>query len=201
MRLLLSFILVLVHLIGHAQGMDPSWARGLENYWAAKEAQFRDPKKTPLLPQDQAHFSGLERFPANAAYRINARFTPSTGKAFQMPTTGSGRPQYQSIGKLQFSLGGKSLQLTVYRNLELAGQPAYANYLFVPFTDLTNGVTTYGGGRYLDLTGPLGDRVEIDFNRAYNPLCAYGGRYSCPIPPMENHLEVEVRAGVKAFDH
>ena len=87
-------------------------------------------------------------------------------------------------------------QLTAYRNIDLSRLEGYRNYLFVPFTDLTNGESTYGGGRYLDLEGPLGNAVELDFNRAYNPYCAYGGAYSCPIPPIENHLGVAVRAGV-----
>lgn len=69
----------------------------------------------------------------------------------------------------------------------------------MPFTDLTSGEESYGGGRYLDLDGPLGEEVELDLNRAYNPYCAYGGAYSCPIPPPENHLEVAVRAGVMKY--
>lgn len=200
MRRALLTILLLPPALIMAQGTDPAWLQGVESYWAAKDRQFKDPEKTPLLPADRAAFKTLDRFPPNAAYRVNARYTASKGKAFNMPTTGSKRPLYQSVGKLQFSLGGKSLQLTVYKNLELT-DPAYANHFFVPFTDLTNGDDTYGGGRYIDLTGPLGDRVDLDFNKAYNPLCAYGGKYNCPIVPMENHLLVAVKAGVKAFDH
>ena len=100
------------------------------------------------------------------------------------------------MGTLHFTLNGTDEQLTVFQNIDLSRLEDYRNYLFVPFTDLTNGEQTYGGGRYLDLEGPLGDTVELDFNRAYNPYCAYGGRYSCPIPPQENHLEVSVEAGV-----
>ena len=87
------------------------------------------------------------------------------------------------------------------RNIDLSKKPGYANYLFVPITDLTNGEETYGGGRYIDLRGPLGKVVELDFNKAYNPYCAYGGKYSCPIPPIENHLGLRIEAGVKAFAH
>ncbi|MDX9749734.1 MAG: DUF1684 domain-containing protein [Flavobacteriales bacterium] len=194
-------LLLMLPAMAHAQGVDPGWAQALESYWAAKDVVFSDPQKSPLPPAARADFTGLERFPAHIGHRVEARFTAAAGKAFNMPTTGSRRPLYQSVGTLHFSLEGKPLQLTVYKNLELADDPRYADHLFVPFTDLTNGETTYGGGRYLDLVGPLGERVELDFNRAYNPYCAYGGRYSCPIVPMENHLEVAVRAGVKAYDH
>ena len=118
-----------------------------------------------------------------------------------MRTSGTRTPSYRSMGTLTFRLGGAERHLTVYQNIDLVRNPTYANHLFVPFTDLTNGETTYGGGRYLELEGPLGETVDLDLNRAYNPYCAYGGAYSCPIPPAENHLEVAVEAGVKAFAH
>jgi uncharacterized protein (DUF1684 family) len=75
----------------------------------------------------------------------------------------------------------------------------YKNHIFVPFTDLTTGSESYGGGRYVDLELPFSDKVIIDFNRAYNPYCAYNHKYSCAIPPEENHLNVAIKAGVKAF--
>ena len=75
----------------------------------------------------------------------------------------------------------------------------YEDYLFLPFLDNTNGVTSYGGGRYIELRISKGDSIEIDFNSAYNPYCAYNEKYSCPIVPRENYLDIEVKAGVKAF--
>ena len=77
-------------------------------------------------------------------------------------------------------------------------QLEYKDYLFLPFTDLTNGTVTYGGGRYIGLRIPKsGNKIIIDFNQAYNPFCAYSGNYSCPIVPEENNLDVQVKAGVK----
>jgi TonB family protein len=74
----------------------------------------------------------------------------------------------------------------------------HADHLFFPFTDETNGKETYGGGRYLDLRIPKsGDDIVIDFNMAYNPYCAYSSRYSCPIVPADNQMNIEVPAGVK----
>ena len=78
-------------------------------------------------------------------------------------------------------------------------QEEYRDYLFLPFTDKTNGSETYTGGRYIDLSIPEGDTLEINFNKAYNPYCAYNPKYSCPIVPGVNALDTEVRAGVKAF--
>jgi uncharacterized protein (DUF1684 family) len=116
-----------------------------------------------------------------------------------MPTSTARRPQYRKFGELRFVLQGQPQHLTVYQNLELMKRPGFADYLFVPFTDLSNGRGSYGGGRYLDLRIPPAGTATmlLDFNRAYNPSCAYDHRFSCPIPPAENHLEVAIPAGVK----
>jgi hypothetical protein len=79
--------------------------------------------------------------------------------------------------------------------------PEYSKSLFVPFTDMTNGESTYGGGRYLDMEIPEGQTLVLNFNKAYNPLCHYNKKYSCPIPPRENDLDFKVEAGVKKFEH
>jgi uncharacterized protein (DUF1684 family) len=73
----------------------------------------------------------------------------------------------------------------------------YKNYLFIPFTDATNGTDTYEGGRYIDLSIPdiKDTNVIVDFNKAYNPYCCYTGGYDCPIPPKENALTVAINAG------
>lgn len=184
-----------------AQGPDPVWLDSLEAYWDRINADYRDPEHSPLRPEDRPHFTALERFAPDPRFRVEATFKARPGKAFKMRTTTDRLPEYRPMGTLRFTLGGRKRKLTVYQNVALATRPEYADHLFVPFTDLTNGDSTYGGGRYLDLKGPLGPRVELDFNRAYNPYCAYGGKYSCPIPPAENHLPVAVEAGVKAFAH
>jgi uncharacterized protein (DUF1684 family) len=97
-------------------------------------------------------------------------------------------------------IDGDTLQLTIYQNIDLMNQQGYEDYLFIPFNDLTNGMETYGGGRYLDVQQGEGDTLTLDFNKAYNPYCAYNPKYSCPIPPDENKLDVEIRAGEKNFD-
>jgi uncharacterized protein (DUF1684 family) len=75
----------------------------------------------------------------------------------------------------------------------------YGNLLFLPFRDKTNGKTTYGAGRYLDISFPASDSIYLDFNKAYNPYCAYDDRWSCPLVPFENHLEVSILAGEKKY--
>lgn len=194
-----SLVLLLFPLLALAQPSEQTWRAELDLYWAKIDSAYRDTLHSPLPKVERAGFTTLERFPVDPAFRVQARFEAAQGEVFGMKTTSEREPKYQSIGRLHFTLGGKEQHLTVYRNIDLSRLPDYKNYLFVPFTDLTNGESTYGGGRYLDLDGPLGDSVVLDLNKAYNPYCAYGGAYSCPIPPPENHLEIPVTAGVKKF--
>lgn len=93
----------------------------------------------------------------------------------------------------------KKLRLYLYQSIDFAKNPAYADYLFLPFNDLTNGIQTYGGGRYLDfkLSDIKDGRILLDFNKAYNPYCAFKDGYSCPIPPVENRLDEAIYAGEK----
>ena len=94
-----------------------------------------------------------------------------------------------------------NLKLNIYQNHRLRKMEKYRNHLFLPFTDLTNGEETYGGGRYIDLSIPDSDTIIIDFNKAYNPYCAYSSTRSCPIPPRENDLDLKVEAGVRTVNH
>ncbi|MBP6392356.1 MAG: DUF1684 domain-containing protein [Flavobacteriales bacterium] len=179
---------------------DAAWPDSLAAYWSRMEAEFADSAHSPLLAEDRAIFEHLARFAPDPAFVVTARFKPSAkGRTFGMRTSTDRLPIYQDMGTLHFTLAGRKRTLHAYQNLDLLTKPGYEHYLFVPFTDLTNGTETYGGGRYLDLTGPLGPTVVLDFNRAYNPYCAYNHRYSCPIPPQENHLDLPVRAGVLRF--
>ena len=163
-------------------------------------AEFKDPGESPLTEEDRQKFVALEFFPFSPDFRISAEFLRTPNEVpFAMPTTSEKTKMYVKYGEIYFSLKGKDYKLNVYQSLTLSQTEAYKDYLFLPFTDQTNGETTYAGGRYLDMTIPSGKYIELDFNKAYNPYCAYSGGYSCPIPPKENHLEIAVNAGVKKF--
>ena len=117
-----------------------------------------------------------------------------------MKTSTERLPMYVKYGIATFKIDGKQFSLSIFQNIELVKREGFENYLFLPFTDLTSGVETYGGGRYIDLEKTDSGNIIIDFNKAYNPYCAYSHKYSCPVPPVENDLKVEIRAGVKAFE-
>lgn len=168
-----------------------------------RDREFRDKEKTPLSEADLASFTGLSYFAVDRSYRVQARFErTSDEKFFLMPTSSTVSKKFVKYGALTFRLSGTEHKLSVYQGdpESRAKFPEYADLLFIPFRDLTSGQTTYGVGRYIDIRMPKGNIVILDFNLAYNPNCAYGtDKYSCPIPPKENHLKAEIRAGEKKF--
>lgn len=161
---------------------------------------FTNPETTILEPEDFKNFKGLEFYPIDEKFIVEARFvrTPNE-KPFLMPTTTDRLPEYVKYGEAHFTIDGMDFVLDIFKNVEPFDEPGYEDYLFLPFTDLTSGDGSYGGGRYLDLRIPEGDTLIIDFNKAYNPYCAYSPRYSCPIPPEQNDLLIRIEAGVKDF--
>lgn len=205
MRTLLSSLLLASTLAASAQtvgppgpGLSSDWRPGLDAYWAHLDAEYADTATSPLTAEDRTHFTHLAHFPFDSTYRVHASFAPvENAEPFAMKTTKTRTPMYKVYGTLRFPLNGLERTLNVYQSVP--PHKGYENEVFVPFTDLTNGVDTYGVGRYIDLHLPLEPITTIDFNRAYNPYCAYNDRYSCPVPPRENHLATEVRAGVLKY--
>jgi uncharacterized protein len=163
-------------------------------------AEFADSTRSILLPEDLPAFHGLNYFPINENYRVMATFKAiKNGKARELKTSVTRTPLYKPYGTLSFKLNGKKYKLTLYQNVDPA-RPELRNYLLLAFTDLTNDSETYGGGRYLDFDiSQVKEHMVIDFNRAYNPYCAYNHKYSCVIPPAENALKVRIEAGVKKY--
>lgn len=162
---------------------------------------YTNPETSVLMEEDFESFEGLEFYPLSEEFIVEAEFirTPDE-KPFKMPTTTERLPEYVKYGELHFSLKGKALKLDVYQDTSHEENEGYEDYLFLPFTDMTNGDGSYGGGRYMDFKIPKEDKITLDFNQAYNPYCAYNPKYSCPIPPEGNDLPLRIEAGVKAFD-
>lgn len=189
------FIVSLLSTVAFSQDFDLASA---QKYQADLSRFYATDPKSPLMENDKPDFKGLVFFPVDQKFIVSARFRRTADeKPFKMKTTTDRLPNYQKYGELCFSIEGKELKLNVYQNLDLL-KNGY-DKLFLPFFDLTSGNESYIGGRYIELDIPSGDIAIIDFNRAYNPYCAYNYKYSCPIVPMENDLPVEIRAGVKKF--
>ena len=154
-------------------------------------------KTHEVVKGDDAKF--LNFFPADKKYRVIAKFKKVSDLiGFDIPTAAGTSSHYYKYGSLTFKLNDTVCRLFLYRSQRLMSSAEYKNYLFLPFTDLTTGNETYGGGRYIDLRIPTkGDEIIINFNKAYNPFCAYSKNYSCPKVPAENDLNVKILAGVK----
>jgi uncharacterized protein (DUF1684 family) len=165
-------------------------------------AEYLNPKETPLRGDNFKNFKQHPFFPINLKYRITAKFEKTeNAEPFDLPTSSGKTKPYREFGKATFQLDGKSYTLTIYQSLDLIKQKKYKEHLFLPFRDATNEKETYGGGKYLDLTIPKGKTMVLDFNKSYHPYCAYNAYdYNCPVVPEENKLPVEIRAGVMYED-
>ena len=156
---------------------------------AVKDSLFRHGDDSPLRPADVPEFAGLRYFPVNLSWRIEGELHRyGRTRQIPLPDTGGSTIAVERFGRFVFQLDGKPFWLEVYRSLQ-------GGDLTVYFTDQTNGITTYGAGRYVAVSRPDDDMHIIDFNGAYSPYCAYNEDYVCPLPPAQNHLAFEVNAG------
>jgi len=194
-----SFLILIITLIAVSATSD--YKKTIEEFQKEMNAEFKDAKTSPLTEDDLKVFTGLDFYTINEEYNIEAKLILNTKqKVFGMKTTTNRRPIYVVYGIAKFKLNGKSVEINIYQNIELLKKDKYKDYLFLLFTDNTSGITSYAGGRYIDLRIPkAGEKLIIDFNKAYNPYCAYNHKYSCPIPSEKDHIEIMIEAGVKKW--
>lgn len=198
MKTLLILLLFLVSFFGFSQ--EKFELAAVEKFQKELNIEYSDAKTSPLTAEDLKEFKTLDFYSINEKFFVIADFVRTEKEqAFEMKTSTDRRPIYIKYGVIHFYLEGKSFQLNVYRNIELSKKEEYKDYLFLPFSDLTSGNESYIGGKYIDLRIPKGKTIAIDFNTAYNPYCAYNHKYSCPIVPLQNDLNIEILAGVKKF--
>jgi uncharacterized protein len=174
---------------------DPaSYVKDIQDARAEKDRVFAsDPETIPVAKR--ATFLPLKYYPVDPAYKVPASLKLSQDRpVFDMPTSTGTNRKMQRVGILEFTLQGKQMSLEAF--VEAGTQQITS--LFVPFADLTTGADTYAAGRYLDLKPTATGFYVIDFNRAYNPTCAYNPTWECPYPPPANRLKVAIRAGEKA---
>lgn len=191
--------LLLVFLIGFPiLASAQSYKKSIREFQKELDESYANPEESPLPPEEIEGFKGLPFFPVDEKYRVTAKFErlpPSN--PLRMHTSDNRLRAFDRYAKATFTLDGKEYTLILYRDRSSRQKEESKNRLFLPFTDQSNGAGTYGGGRYIDLEIPEGDTIVIDFNKAYNPFCAYSDRYSFPIPPKENDLSIAILAGVR----
>ena len=197
-----------LHLAGCQSGPKPAdssdYAGGVASYRTSKDNQFASlppcgrgaPEEcSPIPPAQKATLLPLRYFPIDESYSVLGSLKVNAERpVYEMPTSSGALRRMQLVGSLEFSLQGQPLSLGAF----VEEGSAQISSLFVPFADLTTGSETYPAGRYLDLDPTASGYYTIDFNKAYNPYCAYNKTYECPYPPPSNRLKVEIRAGDKA---
>jgi len=191
MKYLFSALLLLPCFSSFAQ----TYADSIQQHRQHYKEEFITEERSPIHGNDTAY---LRFFAPDETYRITGKFelTPQA-EAFDMPTHSGKTKKFRQYGLVTFFVHDTECSLQVFQNLGLLKDPKYADHLFIPFTDGTTYTETYGGGRYLDLSikDINNGKLVIDFNKCYNPYCAYAEGYNCPIPPVENRLPVGIRAG------
>lgn len=201
MKRLIAYFCLLIPFCASGQLDSVSAISEIEMFRQTLNDEYRNPKESPLQEEAKT-FQGHSFFPIDLRYRIKATIEKlAVPEKFQMQTTTERRPEYMKEYKVTFTLHDTLCELYLYRNVELTKKEGYEDFLFLPFTDKTNGFESYGGGRYIDLHAPKGNTIIIDFNQSYNPYCAYSWKYSCPVPPKENALPVSILAGIKGVPH
>ena len=195
------FILLLLPVLSFSQTNKELIAEN-QKFQNELNSEYRNPEESPLRGNNFDHFKEHPFFPIDLKYRIKAEFTRTqTAVVFVNPTSSGRTQRYLEYGTATFTIDGKAYSLKIYQSQDLIKMKEYEDHLFLPFRDETNGKETYGGGKYMDLKIPEGDEILLDFNKSYQPYCAYNAYdYNCPIVPKENFLPVRIEAGVKYED-
>jgi uncharacterized protein len=183
-----------------AAGMDPTTLknedRKVMEWRKEREDFFRNHQRSPLTPSQKRNFKGLRYYPFNPQWLFSGQIeryvlhinNPEYYATF-LTNKGTSK-RYIRYGRFRFTVDEKICTLEIYKSI-------LSDLLFIPFKDMTNGKETYEGGRYIEAEILPGYQVVIDFNMAYNPSCVYNDRFACVLPPKENTLGLEVRAGEK----
>ena len=205
-KALLSIAIIIFFAIGCQTGSQKTnpdqYIENIQKERNKKDIELVDTATSRFNEDERTHFAvkGLQYFPPDINYYVDAEFIVDTSTpAFQMATTTDRKPNYRIYGYLDFILKDTACRLTVFQNVDIKDHPEHGKFLFIPFMDNTNEFTTYGAGRYIDILIPSASQIQLDFNNAYNPYCAYADRWSCPLVPFDNHLDVSIFAGEKKY--
>lgn len=189
--------IVLIYSFSSGSESSEQYVKELKKEREEKDNFMQNDEGSPFR-DSSITFSPLRYYEANIKYRVNADLEPiQSKKMVVLPTSDGKEKKYLEYAYARFKLDGVESRLLI---LEIVDMGPYKGTLFLAFADETSARETYGAGRYLDLKKvPGAATITLDFNRAYNPYCAYSEKFSCPFPPKENVIKVAIAAGEKTF--
>ena len=176
---------------------ERGYAEQVEKEREQKNNFMRSDAASPFA-KDTGAFEGLKYFPPDPRYKVIADLKPvEEKKTVQLNTNDGLQQRYAEYAYASFRLNDTDQKLLI---LEVMDSGPFRGTLFLAFADQTSAFETYGAGRYLDVVKtPGATSITLDFNHAYNPYCAYGDDFSCPLPPKENVLDVAIKAGEMTY--
>jgi uncharacterized protein len=164
----------------------------LERHRERRDEFFLSSYASPLPDEDQAIFTGLSYFALNPDMAFAGTYVAGDNSPVQITSSLGTTSGYHKMGTFWVDIAGTSYELTVLDDGD--GNP------FIAFGDTTNGVSTYGGGRYVGLEVPEQGSASIDFNLTTNPYCVYDEEFVCPLPPPEHQIHIPIEAGEQMYE-
>lgn len=192
--------IVICFAMGCAQKASPEYIEALAQHRVEYKKGFAEGERAPIRTKEELDL--MDFYPADESYSCTCKFeVDSDAPIIEMATYAGKKKNFMRYGSAHCEAKGQKISLGLYKNAQHANHPIYGKKMFLPFKDYTNGESTYGGGRYMDVptSNIKGDEIVLDFNHCYNPWCAYSDGYNCPIPPIENHLKIEMLVGEKSW--
>ncbi len=193
------YLLVLLSILGLGNLVAQTYNEEILKYRTNYIKELTTEHNTPIKPADARYINFFE---PNEKYKVKATLIETPGsKPIMLPTHSGKNKPFKEYGIVKCTINDTTIELHAYQMLNLLNNSIQNNDLFIPFFDATNYDFTYGGGRYIDIPiKEINDGIlTVDFNKCYNPYCAYGDGYSCPIPPEENRLHISIKAGEKMY--
>lgn len=180
-----------------SEPMSEDYQQKIKNFRQRQQASFRNKQTTLLSEEFFPRFTSLNYFLIDEKYRIQGTLTKLAEKQkTNLEMTGGGYYGFVHYGKVNFEIQGQNVELQVF---EFPSREPKATAIFLPFRDETTGKETYGGGRFMIVNIPQGDKIVVDFNHAINPICVYDPDHACPVPPLSNRIKTRVEAGAKMY--
>ena len=195
----IQFTILFLILAGTLSMRAQNYERNLIQVRSKEKIELTQGDRAPLKSDELIY---LRHFQPDSTWILSGEVRFHSDTTSIPFATSSGKTKYfEKRATIRFTRGNETFELTAFRNAQYRGKPEMESSLFIPFTDRTNGNSTYEGGRYLDVSSKdvKEGKLAVDFNLCYNPYCAYSSGYNCPVPPAENRLSIEIPVGEQAF--